>query len=451
VRKNIFLALILLFFLSTRFYKISQVPGSLYWDEASIGYNAYSVLKTGKDEWGEFLPLHFRAFGEFKLPVYIYSVLAAEWVFGLTQFSVRAPAVIYGAMAVLGLYLLMLKVSRNKTIALVSSFLFSITPWFFIFSRTGYEATAGLAFFIFALYFLIQAFTKKWQLALSVFCFILAMYSYNSFRILTPLFLAPGLFVFALRTKKRGVYPLLISLAVFFLSLYPIYRLYVQDVGLVRYQTVASSESVLANYLSHFSYNFLFSVGDPNPRSQIPGTGQLYLIDLPFLILGLIYIFKKKSLKYFTILAALLVSFVPAAITKESPHALRSILTAPVLAVISSLGIYWLAGFFKKYYRFVLAGVVGLYLVFFGGYFCRFLTSYNESTSVDWQEPYKEIFTNQKGGMVIDKYGQPYIFALFYTRADPEMFRDTKQLNPVSDWGFSTVKSFNSFEFVKHE
>ena len=451
MRKNIFLILIFILFLFTRFYKISLVPGSLYWDEASIGYNAYSVLKTGKDEWGEFLPLHFRAFGEFKLPVYIYSVLGAEVLFGLTAFSVRVPAVVCSALAVLGLYLLVLKISRDKTIALVSSFLFSITPWFFIFSRTGYEATAGLAFFIFALYFLIQAFAQKWQLVLSVLCFILAMYSYNSFRILTPLFLIPGLFVFALRIKKRGVYPLLISLAVFFLSLYPIYRLYVQDVGLVRYQTVASSQSVLVNYLSHFSYNFLFVKGDSNPRSQIPGTGQLYLIDLPFVILGLIYIFRKKEKKYFAVLAALLVSFIPAAITKESPHALRSILAAPAFAAISSLGIYWLAGFFKKYYRFVLAGVVGLYLVFFGGYFCRFLTSYNESTSVDWQEPYKEIFMTQRNGVVSDKYGQPYIFALFYTRADPEMFRDTKQLNPVSDWGFSTVKSFNSFEFVKHE
>ena len=127
--------LICLLFLGTRLYKIDKIPASVYWDEASIGYNAYSVLQTGRDEWGEFIPLHFRAFGEFKLPVYIYSVVFTESIFGLTPFAVRLPSVIYGLLSVIGLYLVVLKLTNKKLLSLLSSFLFSISPWFFIFFK----------------------------------------------------------------------------------------------------------------------------------------------------------------------------------------------------------------------------------------------------------------------------------------------------------------------------
>src|SRR3989339_309465 len=162
LQTNFVLILICLLFLGTRLFRISGIPSSVYWDEASIGYNAYSVLTTGKDEWGEFMPLHFRAFGEFKLPVYIYSVTASEFIFGLTPLAVRLPAVIFGLLSIIGLYLLVLKLTSNKLLSLISSFLFAISSWFFIFSRTGYEAVAGLSFFIWATYFGILSFKKKW-------------------------------------------------------------------------------------------------------------------------------------------------------------------------------------------------------------------------------------------------------------------------------------------------
>ncbi|MEK7061615.1 MAG: glycosyltransferase family 39 protein [Patescibacteria group bacterium] len=447
MKKNIFLILILLFFLVTRLYKIASIPSSVYWDEASIGYNAYSVLKTGRDEWGEFLPLHFRAFGEFKLPVYIYSVLIVELVFGLTQFAVRFPAVIYGLFSVLGLYLLTNKITKNKTVALLSSFLFSLTPWFFIFSRTGYEAVAGLVFFIFAIYFLLLSFEKNRNLIISIFLFISAIYSYNSFRILTPIFLIPGLIVFGFKTRRQGVLVLLISVGLFILSLLPIYKLYSQDSGLNRLQTVKATQSVIKNYLTHLSFDFLFIKGDSNPRSQIPQSPELFLIDLPFIVLGLFYIFKKRSLKYYAILATLLVSFIPAAITKESPHALRSILAAPIFAVITSLGVFSFISFFKKYSKYLLAAIVSLYLIYFGSYFYKFITKYNLLTSTDWQYQYKLIFANQKEGLVTDKYAQPYIFALFYLKYPPERFRETVKYNSVDKWGFSLVSSFDDFQF----
>jgi len=100
----LFLIIALSFFL--RVYKVSSIPPALNWDEVSIAYNAYSVLKTGRDEWGQFLPLHFKSYGEYKLPAQIYASIPGIAIFGLNEFGVRITPVIYGTLTVLLLYLL---------------------------------------------------------------------------------------------------------------------------------------------------------------------------------------------------------------------------------------------------------------------------------------------------------------------------------------------------------
>ncbi|KKR51661.1 MAG: hypothetical protein UT88_C0033G0011 [Candidatus Woesebacteria bacterium GW2011_GWD2_40_19] len=84
----------LAFFL--RIYKVTSIPPSLNWDEVSIGYNAYSILKTSKDEWGVKFPLNFKSYGEYKLPAQIYASIPGIAVFGLNEFGVRITPVIYG-------------------------------------------------------------------------------------------------------------------------------------------------------------------------------------------------------------------------------------------------------------------------------------------------------------------------------------------------------------------
>ena len=441
-KNNFALILICLLFLVTRLYKISEIPASVYWDEASIGYNAYSVLATGRDEWGEFLPLHFRAFGEFKLPVYIYSVVVSEFFFGLTTLAVRLPAVIFGLVSMIGLYLLVLKLTNKKLLSLLSSFLFSITPWFFIFSRTGYEAVAGLAFFIWAIYLLMLSDKHKFFILISSLLFVISAYSYNSFRILTPIVLGPVLIYLLL---KKHFIPVLVSTVLIITSLIPIYKLYKQDSGLSRLQTVGSKRNIVSNYLKNFSLEFLFVTGDTNPRSQVPNTSQLYYLDAIFLILGLIYILKSKNLNLYLVLGLLLISALPAAITKENPHALRAILMIPMLLTISAMGIFYLS----KKSKYLLTFIIGVYLIFFFGYLNKFFTKYNELSREAWQYQYKEIFENQKEGCVSDEFAQPYIFALFYNKVDPKYFIASRVLNPVSDWGFSTVKSFGNYTFPK--
>src|SRR6185369_5508609 len=98
----LFVVVILAF--SLRIYKVTSIPPSLNWDEVSIGYNAYSIFKTGRDEWGVRLPLHFKSYGEYKLPAQIYASIPGIYVFGLNELGVRITPVIYGTLTVFLLY-----------------------------------------------------------------------------------------------------------------------------------------------------------------------------------------------------------------------------------------------------------------------------------------------------------------------------------------------------------
>src|SRR3989344_5777104 len=104
--KKLLIVLIVLLAAILRFYQIDSNPPSLYWDEASLGYNAYSILKTARDEHGTFLPLtNFAAFGDYKPPGYIYVTVPAVWIFGLTEFAIRFPSAFFGTLTVLITYL----------------------------------------------------------------------------------------------------------------------------------------------------------------------------------------------------------------------------------------------------------------------------------------------------------------------------------------------------------
>lgn len=439
------LVLICSLFLFTRLYKISEIPLSVYWDEASIGYNAYSILKTGKDEWGDFFPIHFRAFGEFKLPVYIYSVVPFIKIFDLNEFSVRIPSVLFSLGVVILTYFLAKRLTGNTTIGLWSSFFVTISPWFFIFSRAGFEATAGLMFYLLGIYLFLRF---KF---LAILSFIISAYSYNSFRAVVPLTIL--ILVFFERDNigqilKKSLHWAALALVFIVLSIWPIYRLYVYDVGFFRLQAVGTVnvETFIKNYFSHFGLDFLLN-GDKNLRHQQEGFGQIYIPELILVILGLIFLFKNNTkYKWLPLILILLVP-IPASLTKESPHALRSLSAVPFIHIISAMG----AASLRSHLN---IGIALLMLVFFINYFLNFLNVYPTYSSKEWQYGYKKIFTdeslNQKDKILIsDEDAQPYIFALFYLKYDPQKFRDEVVRNPIDKWGFSTVKNFGKFEFGK--
>lgn len=450
-------------FLLTRLYRIFDVPPSLYWDEASIGYNAYSIITTANDEWGEFMPLHFRAFGEFKLPVYIYMVSIFELLFGLNELSIRLPAVFFSLGSIVVTFLLIRRLTQNETTALLSAFFLSVSQWFFVFTRTGYEATAGLFFYLLGIYFLLQK--KPIFVLVSTASFILSLYSYNSFRIIVvPTLIAAYLFLVKVSkgylVERRGV--LLVSWFILLISILPVIRLFVADDGGARFRAVsiipASSENLLItlakNYATHFKPDFILS-GDQNMRSQIPGFGQLTIAELLLVIWGVIFILKSKESGLYLLLFLALVGLLPSSLTKEAPHSLRSIAAAPFFSAITSFGTMFLKEKMGKRGDLFIVAVVLLTLLLFSGYYRSFVVSYSSLSASYWQYGYKKIFADYANFfasfdnvVISDTQGQPYIFALVYLRYNPNQFRAEVKYNPIDHWGVSVVRSFNKFIFM---
>lgn len=87
------MALILCLGVFFRFFQIGQIPAGLTNDEADIGYDAYSILNTGKDQWDAKLPIQsFAGFGDYRPVFYTYLVVPMVKIFGLTNVAVRLPS-----------------------------------------------------------------------------------------------------------------------------------------------------------------------------------------------------------------------------------------------------------------------------------------------------------------------------------------------------------------------
>jgi len=236
-REKIILVCILFLAFILRFYKLGQNPPSLTWDETAIGYNAYSILKTGRDEHGRFLPInYFTSFGDYKPPISVYLTIPSVAIFGLNEFSTRFPSAFLGTLTVLITYFLVkkmfnkdsgvtkfislsnkgqslktkrtvLKKESNRLKSVISnllnleprtsslepaiaSLLLAISPWHILSSRAGFEANIATFFIVLGAYFFIKAIKNKgWLLLLSAFCFLLSIYTFNTPRLFVPIFL----------------------------------------------------------------------------------------------------------------------------------------------------------------------------------------------------------------------------------------------------------------------
>ena len=206
MKKKLFLlGLILILAAVLRFWHISQNPPSLYWDEVSLVYNAYSVLKTAKDEHGKFLPVtNFAAFGDYKPPGYIYAAVPSVGVFGLNEFAVRFPSAAAGTLAVLVTYFLTRKLFSKRKISFLASFFMAISPWSIHFSRVAFEANLAALFSLIGIYLFVK-FTKDrgfWIIP-SGLSFVLAVNTYTGQRLFVPFILVVLLIQFRKQVAKN--------------------------------------------------------------------------------------------------------------------------------------------------------------------------------------------------------------------------------------------------------
>lgn len=486
----IFIVILLSFFL--RFYKITEDPPSLNWDEVSIGYNAYSILKTGRDEWGEFLPLHFKSYGEYKLPGQIYFSIPAIAIFGLNDFSVRLTPVLYGTLTVLFLYFLTYELFRSRSIALFSAFFLAVSPWHIQLTRASFESSFALMWVILGMLYLARGFKSSKSFFLSALFFALAMYTYNSARGFLPIFaLALIPFYWKRFWGERKI--VLLSFLFFLILIFPVFNFLVFGGGKARYKLVSVTDEagliprieerrntsllspflkrvvynrytfisyyVARNYLSHFTPSFLFISGASHKQHHPQNIGELYWVQAPFLLLGIYLLFKKKNKYRFILVAWLLTAFIPVSLTRDSiPHALRTLNAAPVYQILTALGVvYFYKTIAKKYhavYYPFLVIFIALFLFQFIRYQIYFYKDYPVLYSRDWQYGNKQVVgfikeNYSKYDLIVftREYGEPHMFTLFYLAYSPRDFQNDKNLVRFETHDWVRVLKFDKFYF----
>ena len=469
-----------------RLFNLSNLPPAFNWDEVSHGYNAYSILKTGKDQWGQFLPiLNFRAYGDYPLPLNLYLTAPFIAALGLNEFSIRLPHAILGVGTIIATYFFASGFTKKKEVGLLASLLVAVDPWTLFTSRFVLQSNLSVFFLTTAAALFFNREKSKIFLPLSIFTLGLTLYSYHTTRIVSPLILIAAIVIYWKEIKLSWVSAFLIaafliplpfiftnptararSSVVFILNEGAVAKIINQRQGsklppivsrIVYNRPTYFVRTFLENYLGYFSPEFLFLKGGTQYQFSIPNKGLLHFASFPFFYIGLLLLIRELKVKkeYQLILAWLLIAPIPASITVDKLAVLRATSMIPLPELISALGLLMVLEKLKK----IKWIVVLVFFVVLGygleSYMNNYITEYPKNYSWSWQYGYKEVVEYARENyekydkiVVTKKYGEPHEFFLFYNSWDPIKYQ--KDPDAVrffqSDWYW--VDRFDKYFFV---
>ncbi len=357
-----------------RLYRLNEIPPAVFGDEADVGYHAYSLWKTGKDYYGQLLPIYIRSLAEWRTPLLMYITAPFVGVFGLNEWGLRLPSAVFGILSIVIFYLLVKELFKDRLIAGLATLFLATSPWHIQYSRMAFELSFLLFLFLAAIYLTLVAYRKNWLLVLAAIFWGLTPYAYSTANVLMPLLLGLLVFVYRKRMLKIERKWLLVSIVVLGLLLIPIGReiiwghaadraklfsvfghqghlgeiIFQREMGgfsfwerIFHNRPLSWLRLIGLNYLSAFSPLFLLERGDVTFRHSVQKMGQILWSQLPLLILGVYYLAAKakKEQKYFW-LGWLLIAPIPASLTWDGAcHTSRLFLLLPPLMVIFSVGL----------------------------------------------------------------------------------------------------------------
>ena len=501
----IFIALIAF---SLRFYQLNKFPVALNWDEISHGYNAYSLLKTGKDQWSTSWPIfNFRAYGDYPTTLNMYLSMPFIYFFGLNEWSVRIVSTLCGFGLVIVAYFLGQEIFKNQKKSLLLMLLVALSPWTFFPSRGVFQSTVAQFFFSIGILFLIKAVKKIKFLPLGIFLFSLSTYAYHNTKIVVPILILIYFFIFFFKGfkekfskhKKTFIVSLLILLIlivpqiintfnkdaqarsrwVFVINPASINQIEVNRnnfgntlISKLEYNRVTLFTTTVAkNYLDFINPKILFFNSTQNFQFNIPNSGVLYSVCLPFFYIGLIIVISKsiRSLPFFKgrcpkdggvfifLISWFIIGLVPAVVTTGDFPIIRAMTVLPLPLIFIALGFFKTIDFiknknFKKIFIILFLGI--LFIQSFK-YFKNYFTDYATNFSSSWQYGYKETvnyikynYSDYDQIIFTKKYGEAHEFVLFYWPWNPASYQNDPKLNWDfhSDWYW--VNAFDKFKFV---
>lgn len=481
-----------------RFYHLGDIPIGFHKDEAFLGYNAYSIVNTGKDINGTFLPLHLQSF-IYSPAGYSYASIPFITLFGLSQFSVRFASAFFGSATVALTFFfvtqLFPKYLHKEKLGLFSTFFLAFSPWHINLSRTATENTIVVFFITLGvlLYLRWLSNTTLKTLILAFLSFGVTLLIYQAPRAFLPLFIPLLIFAFWQFKKSKQIVPAvvlfltLIIVPLFFILLSKDLSLRIKTVSVfagegtqlmldeqIREDGVAEtsilitrvfhnkivsySQQVLQNYFSHFSYNFLLTENGLPIRYRVPMQGLLYFFELPFLIFGLWFLLRVEKRVALFLIGWMLLAPVGAALTYDDlPNLQRTLIVFPALSIVIAFGALSLWMVLKKHALFsILVSLFSLFAMYNVVYYLhQYYIHATRHQTFYRSEGYKELVSQvnillpkYKKAVVTDRESSPTIFFLFYAKFDPQTFQ--QQTKNTTQRDFDRVY-FDRYEFSQEE
>ncbi len=467
-------------------YKDNVAPPGFNSDEAAFSYNAYSILKTGADEYGRVLPIRLKSFGDYKMPLYSYLSIPFIAIFGLTELGARALNIFLALLFPLAIYFFTKQLIKNKTVGVIAAFLISVSLGKGIIERQAHEALLA-AFLITLASFFFTKFVEnqKYRYGISfVVALFLALFSYQSSRLFALFFFifAIGYFFFKKVETKKSITILVVfvvSLLIFAATdiIYKPSRVenlfltntagFGMSVGQLRGEggrrifynpLTIGVRDALSSYLLYFSPQFLAEHGDSNVRFGFDNMPPITPLEYLFIFIGIYFLFRNKERWRYFVLALFLISPLTAALSWADLSFTRAFFIIIPALIIASYGFYQFLMTFKKrkVFPYLLVGLVLIESISLWYSWDFYLNHYSKRAlpAQAWQAGYKELgdyikenYNNYNTFYITQKNGEPYIFLLFYLNYPPQQYQKQATLSAPDQYGFGQVEKFDKFDF----
>jgi 4-amino-4-deoxy-L-arabinose transferase-like glycosyltransferase len=485
--QNLTLIAILIIATIIRFWSLGSAPiGSLV-DEPAFGYNAYSILKTGKDEHNKFLPLTFQSFGDQKMPAYVYASVPSIAIFGLNNFATRLPAALAGIGIVLTIYLFFKELEFGEKASLIAAFIAAVSQWTVILSRFSREANLGLLFFCIGLIYLARYLKKNHQTDIYLFVVMMGVtwYTYVAYRLVTILFV-PLILIWLVTKKYISAKNALIATLIGIVTILPILSQGFENIATSRLsQTLSDQGPVLeitenrtfcseyapknlcyflwnkptvhtkqiaSRFLDTFSTTYLFNIGDKEyPIFNADKVGLFPLILAPFFLIGIGILVLKRDKWLILILCGSLAAIIPAVLA-GTPQKIRLAPLFPFFLLIIISGITHLNLFKKKLLIIALIAVVSLETLSF---LVQFFTIHTHKESILFNSHIPPLISflekeRKEGTKILFKpfFSEPISYYAFYAKLDPSKYQTMVQRTEKDSGGFQHAYMFENIEVV---
>ena len=447
-----------------RLVGIVNHPNGLNTDEASIGYEAYSVVTYGIDRNGNSWPVFLESWGSGQNTLYMYIIMPFVKIMGLSKLSVRLPMAIIGCISLFVMFKL-LKKCKNEKFATIGLAFLAITPWHIMKSRYGLESNVFPEFALYAAYFILSAFTDKkpYKMYIGAVFLGLCSYAYGTSYFFLPVFVIILLIVFLIKKDLKLKTALIFLTIIAIISLPIILMIFINTfnyneikIGPItiprleenRYETLtvlSSGNNIIIELQKNFidSLEILLLQNDEFNINALPFFGIVYTISPFFIVIGIFFGFRSKD-KIDTVFKIwLCVAFLLIFICEPNINRMN-ILYFPII-YFCIFGIHFLVDSFASIQKVIIFIYIATFICFLIVYFNTDFTK--TFTVVSGVENIIEATNNVEADNIYFEYSfkEPQIYICFFNKINTREYVETVRfLNNMKTFG--SVREFGRYK-----